>query len=145
MEDAEVLDRQARGFGDRMIKHNAGGLWIAEQLRAHPAVEQVWYPKWVFTEAYERVRRPQGGYGALIAFLPKDAARRAPVIFDRLPVCKGPSLGTIFSLACPFTLLAHYTELEWAESCGVPKFLIRLSIGLEDPAELWRRIKPALD
>ena len=144
-DDAVILDRQARGFPERMAKHNANGLWIAEQLKGHPAVEQVWSPKWEFTQAYERVRRPQGGYGALITFLPRHAQRRSPEIFDRLEMCKGPSLGTVFSLACPFTLLAHYTELEWAEACGVSQYLIRISVGLEDPAELWERIRRALE
>ncbi len=144
-EDAVVLERQAGGFPERMARHNAAGLLIAERLRAHPGVEQVWYPKWEFNEAYERVRRPGGGYGALITFLPRHAERRSPAIFDNLRLCKGPSLGTVFSLACPFTLLAHYTELDWAESCGVSQHLIRISIGLEEPEELWGRIREALE
>jgi cystathionine gamma-synthase len=41
-------------------------------------------------------------------------------------------------------LLAHYTELDWAESCGVSRYLIRLSVGLEEPEELWQRIEKAL-
>jgi len=142
--DAEVLDRQVRDFPARMERHNAGGLWLAEKLRAHPAIERVWYPKWEFTEAYERVRRRQGGWGALITFMPRAAEARSEVIFDRLEVCKGPSLGTRFTLACPFTLLAHYAELDWAEACGVSRFLIRVSVGLEDPAELWHRFERAL-
>ena len=40
--------------------------------------------------------------------------------------------------------MAHYRELDWAESCGVPRHLIRLSIGLEHPDELWERIDHAL-
>jgi cystathionine gamma-synthase len=143
-DDAAVLDAQARGFPERMQRHNQSGLWLAEQLRRHAAVEKVWYPKWEFSEAYEAVRRPEGGWGALVTFLPRQAELRSPKIFDALQVCKGPSLGTVFTLACPFTLLAHYTELEWAESCGVSRHLIRLSVGLEDPAELWRRLEQAL-
>jgi cystathionine gamma-synthase len=143
-EDAAVLCAQARTFPERMRQHNRSGLLLAERLCRHPAVERVWYPKWEFHEAYEAVRRPQGGWGSLVTFLPKNAPVAAPRIYDRLEVCKGPSLGTIFTLACPFTLLAHYTELEWAESCGVSRNLIRLSIGLEDPEELWRRLDSAL-
>jgi cystathionine gamma-synthase len=144
-EDARVLLAQARGFPERMKRHNAGGLHIAERLRMHPAIERVWYPKWECAEAYEAVRRPDGGYGGLISFLPRNADTQAPIIYDRLPLCKGPSLGTVFTLACPFTLLAHYTELDWAASCGVPRCLIRLSVGLEDPEDLWRRISAALE
>jgi cystathionine gamma-synthase len=128
-----------------MRRHNANGLFIAERLRQHPAVGRVWYPKWENREAYEAVRRATGGWGALITFLPKNAATTAPLIYDRMVVCKGPSLGTTFTLACPFTLLAHYTELDWAESCGVSRYLIRLSVGLEEPEELWRRLAQALN
>ena len=143
-EDAAVLAQQARTFPERMRRHNDAGNLIAERLREHPAIERVWYPKWEFAEAYEAVRRPNGGWGALVTFLPKNAIQNSPVIYDRLPFCKGPSLGTVFTLACPFTLLAHYTELEWAESCGVSRYLIRVSVGLEDPEELWQRLTAVL-
>lgn len=144
-QDAEVLLEQARSFPERMRRHNESGLWIAERLRRHPGVERVWYPKWEFSDVYETVRRPAGGWGALITFLPCNAPSASPRIYDRLEVCKGPSLGTIFTLACPFTLLAHYTELEWAEACGVSRYLIRLSVGLEDREELWARLARGLD
>jgi len=143
-EDAVVLDAQTRGFPERMTRHNRNGLLLAERLRRHPAVERVWYPKWEFSEAYEAVRRRDGGWGALITFLPKKGETQAPDVYDRLEFCKGPSLGTVFTLACPFTLLAHYTELEWAESCGVSRYLIRISVGLEDPEDVWQRLDSAL-
>ena len=57
-EDAAVIDAQARTFPERMRQHNATGLWLAEKLRSHPAIEKVWYPKWEFADAYEAVRRP---------------------------------------------------------------------------------------
>jgi len=144
-EDALVLDRQARGFSERMRAHNRNGLLLAERLRDHPAIERVWYPKWEFSEAYEAVRRPGGGWSALITFLPKNPDKSSPAIYDRLPFLKGPSLGTVFTLACPFTLLAHYAELEWAETCGVSRYLIRISVGLEDPEDLWEKLKGALE
>jgi cystathionine gamma-synthase len=143
--DAVALESQIGSFPERMRVHNRNGLAIAELLRSHPAIEQVWYPKWSFGEAYEAVRRPSGGWGSLITFLPKNSESASPIIYDRLEVCKGPSLGTSFTLACPFTMLAHYTELEWAEACGVPRNLIRISVGLEEEQELWRRIECALN
>lgn len=143
-EDAAVLDDRLRGFPDRMERHNQNGLFIAERLRAHPAVERVWYPRWEFSEVYETVRRPRGGWGSLLTFRPRRAETASPRIYDRLEICKGPSFGTVFTLACPFTLLAHYTELDWAESCGVSRHLIRMSVGLEDPEVLWSRIARAL-
>ncbi|MEI8190361.1 MAG: PLP-dependent transferase, partial [candidate division NC10 bacterium] len=144
-EDAAILAAQAHTFRERVRQHNQHGLAIAERLRGHERVERVWYPKWESRAAYEAIRRPDGGYGSLITFLPNEAEARAARVYDALAVCKGPSLGTVFTLACPFTLLAHYSELDWAESCGVSRYLIRLSVGLEEPDELWRRIETALN
>jgi cystathionine gamma-synthase len=143
-DDAVVLEERARDFPDRMRRQNANGLTIAERLRAHPAVERVWYPKWECVEAYEAVRRRDGGWGALMSFVPRRADQTAPAVYDRLRVSKGPSLGAAFTLACPYTLMAHYRELAWAESCGVSRHLIRLSVGLEQPDDLWGRIEHAL-
>jgi cystathionine gamma-synthase len=144
-EDAEVLAQRIPSFSQRMKRHNANGLFIAEKLQSHPAIERVWYPKWEHVEAYESVRRPKGGWGSLITFITKNDEVTSAQVYDQLEVCKGPSLGTDFTLACPFALLAHYTELEWAEACGIPRNLIRISVGLEEPDVLWLRIKRALD
>ena len=58
---------------------------------------------------------------------PKKTAK----VYDALKLCKGPSFGTPFTLVCPYTMLAHYHELEWAEGCGVSANLLRVSCGLE--------------
>lgn len=142
--DAIMLDEQARNFPERMRVHNANGLLIAERLRAHPSVAAVYYPKWESCAAYEAVRRPEGGWGNLLSFLVRNPARNAPRVYDALEICKGPTLGTTFTLACPFTLLAHYGELDWAESCGVSRYLIRVSVGMEEPEALWGRFAKAL-
>ncbi len=34
---------------------------------------------------------------------------------------------------------------DWAESCGVSRYLIRISVGLEDPEEIWQRLNRALN
>ena len=49
-----------------------------------------------------------------------------------------------YTLACPFTILAHYNELDFAESCGVSRWLIRVSVGLEPADELIDRFREAL-
>jgi cystathionine beta-lyase/cystathionine gamma-synthase len=56
----------------------------------------------------------------------------------------GPNLGTCFSLCCPFRLLAHFQELEWAEGCGVSRHLLRFSVGLESAQNLIDRMERAL-
>ena len=67
------------------------------------------------------------------------------VMFDHLEVCKGPNLGTNFTLCCPYTILAHFTELEFVEQCGVSRWLLRISVGTEPVEELWQRFERALN
>lgn len=83
------------------------------------------------------------GFGGLFSLdFVSDAA--AQLFYDHLSCHKGPSLGTNFTLACPYTILAHYAELGWAASCGVHTNLIRVSVGLEDHCELVRTFEDAL-
>lgn len=142
-EDAIALECNAQAFPERVARMNANALRVAEYLASHPAVERVYYPAFTERTAYDTLRRPQGGYGMLLSFVLKDL-RAAPAFYDRLQVSKGPSLGTDFTLACPYTLLAHYGELDWTEQCGVSRHLIRVSIGLENPDGLIRRFAEAL-
>lgn len=71
---------------------------------------------------YERYRRPNGGHGYLLSFLFRNPAS-AVVFNDSLDICKGPNVGTNFSLALPYAQLSHALELDWAESQGVPRQL----------------------
>lgn len=143
-EDAVALEANSRDFMQRAETMSRNALALAEHLAAHPKVERVWHAREDGGPGYEFIRREGGGYGCLFSFLLKDAATTSAPFYDALRVCKGPSLGTNFTLVCPYTLLAHYEELEWAESCGVPRHLIRVSAGLEETAELIRRFDEAL-
>ena len=142
--DAVALEHNSRDFVQRAGTMSRNALALAEFLRAHPRVEKVWHAKEQGGRGYEFIRREGGGYGCLFSFLLKDARASSPRFYDALHVCKGPSLGTNFTLVCPYTLLAHYGELDWAESCGVPSHLIRVSAGLEDSADLIARFDEAL-
>ena len=142
--DAIILERNSRDFPERVPMINERGEAVYDFLLAHPKVERLWYPKGVTPEYYEALLKPGGGYGGLMSILLKDASRSAPAFYDALRVCKGPSLGTNYSLACPYTLLAHYGELEWAAQRGVETNLVRLWVGLEPENELIARLEEAL-
>lgn len=142
-QDAEALAERAAEYPRRIARINANAGQMVQRLRQHPAVAQVCYPD--TCPHYAQLRRPSGGYGGLCSILLHQAARWSPMFYDAMQINKGPSFGTDFSLACPFTLLAHYHELDWAESCGVSRWLIRLAIGVEDIDQLWSRVQAGLD
>jgi cystathionine gamma-synthase len=128
--DAEVLLANLKGYAARNTTINANGLALAAWLAEHPAVATVWHPSLTCTENYQAVMRKGGGYGGLLSFVLK-AERKTARVYDALRLCKGPSFGTVFTLVSPYTMLAHYHELEWAEDCGVSPNLLRVSCGLE--------------
>ncbi|KAI1105388.1 PLP-dependent transferase [Jackrogersella minutella] len=131
-EDVIFMERNSRDFKSRIDRVNANAEAICDVLIAHPLVTRVYYPKYNDSRPnYEVCKLPNGGYGGLLSCTLKTKAQ-AMAFFDALETAKGPSLGTNFTLTSPYTVLAHYQELEWASGYGVSPDLLRVSVGLED-------------
>jgi len=153
-EDALYMERNSRDFQRRIKAIDANTETVCDLLQsrcqAGGAIKHVFYPKWSTRENYEQCRKrgpdgvPTGGFGGLLSLtFRSDAAAKA--FFDSLPINKGPSLGTNFSLACPYTVIAHFTELKWAAEYGVEEGLVRVSVGMEDREDLLGRFRIALE
>lgn len=142
--DALVLEENSRDVAERVQRINHNCEMLCDWLRAHPAVERVNYPKYCSTENYRAACRPGAGYGGLFSMVLKDADQRTGPFFDALQLSKGPNLGTNFTLCCPYTILAHFQELDFARQCGISPWLLRISVGLENPDWLRDRFARAL-
>jgi cystathionine gamma-synthase len=143
-EDAVFMERNSRDFIRRSERINQNAEAVVAALQQCPFVKQVYYPKCSPTRPnYDACRSPNGGYGGLLS-VTFQHPEQAVAFFDALEVQKGPSLGTNFTLACPYTVLAHYAEMEWTSQWGVEPDLVRLSVGLEEPAELADKVDRAL-
>ena len=140
--DAMALEQGSRDVQERVPQLNRHAQALAARLSNHPAVAHVYYPDRCAN--FRSLLRPNAGHGCLLSFELKGGSEQAQAVYDGLSVCKGPSLGTPFTLVCPYVLLAHYDELAWAKDCGVPSHLLRVSVGLEQPEELWQRFERAL-
>ncbi|SNX85673.1 probable STR2 - Cystathionine gamma-synthase [Melanopsichium pennsylvanicum] len=166
-EDAIFMERNSRDFIRRIVKIDQNARAITEMLwgqkqsqkeggKGQGVIKDVFYPKYQTRLNYDTCRRKKGftsfsdmvdqggGYGGLfsITFKSEEASR---VFYDTLTCAKGPSLGTNLTLASPYTILAHYGELEWAAEFGVERGLVRVSIGLEDEAFLVKMFKTSLE
>ncbi|WP_166442749.1 PLP-dependent transferase [Phragmitibacter flavus] len=142
--DAVALEVNSRDFVQRVKTMSRNSVALYEFLSEHPAVDKVYHSIADESGVYDHLQRADGGHGSLLSFVLKDRSK-TPSVYDAMEFCKGPSLGTNYSLACPYTLLAHYDELEWAESCGVDRSLIRFSTGLEPEEVIIERMKRALE
>ncbi|KAL9622460.1 MAG: hypothetical protein Q9160_003136 [Pyrenula sp. 1 TL-2023] len=151
--DALFMERNSRDFASRIARINDSALALAQLLARSPLVKQVYYPPLLPSRPYYDEYRATdvqsetgggeqsgGGYGGLLSLTFRNPSHSS-IFFDALNVAKGPSLGTNFTLACPYTMLAHYGELEWAQGYGVESGLVRLSVGLEgrETLEAWVR------
>ncbi|KKY21592.1 putative cystathionine gamma-synthase [Phaeomoniella chlamydospora] len=145
IEDAVFLERNSRDFISRIERMNYTTEAVIEFLRSSPLIKDVYYPNCVPSKKhYDACKNPHGGYGGLFS-LTFHAYEHAIAFFDNLHVLKGPSLGTNFTLSCPFVIIAHYNELDWAASFGVPRDLVRVAVGLEEKEDLIARFQVALD
>jgi cystathionine gamma-synthase len=157
-EDAVFMERNSRDFRTRIATINDNAYALTEFLRARSlknpqppqgtVVKEVYYPRYITPENFALAQRlpstGKGGFGGLFSLtFTSIAASRA--FFDALECCKGPSLGTNFTLACPYTILAHYMELDWASGFGVEAGLVRVSVGLEPIETLFATFARAVD
>ncbi|GAC74990.1 cystathionine beta-lyases [Moesziomyces antarcticus T-34] len=162
-EDAIFMERNSRDFIRRIVRIDANTravtemLWRAKEETHSDVVKQLFYPRYQTPENYNVCRRRKaftplgamegdggGGYGGLFSItFASEAASKA--FYDTLQCAKGPSLGTNLTLASPYTILAHYGELEWAAQFGVERGLVRVSVGLEDESFLLNMFGDSLD
>ena len=106
-------------------------------------VKHIYYPKYITPDIYKK-HSLNNGYGGLFSIV-FETETMAEKFYDLLPISKGPSLGTNFTLACPYTILAHFFELPWAQNFGVDKNLVRVSVGLEDSEWLVKAFNDTLN
>src|SRR5262245_29773290 len=109
------MELNSRNFTSRVEIVDANAQAICMYLRSRSsdsgpssfAIKKVFYPAWITRENYDIVRRSGRGYGSLfsLTFVSLAAAK---AFYNALSCFKGPSLGTNFTLACPYTILAHF-------------------------------------
>lgn len=164
-EDAIYMERNSRDFRRRTPIIDQNTETICDFLRSRSkvggapsaVVKEVFYPKWTTRDNYEHCRikskrsngnshstsSHEGGFGGLFS-LSFTTAASSCAFFDTLSCLKGPSLGTNFTLACPYTILAHFAEIKWATGYGVEESLIRVSVGMEENKALLQCFEAAL-
>jgi cystathionine gamma-synthase len=143
--DAIVMEHNSRDFRERVRMIDANAMAAVELLcGAYPVIAEVYHPSMPRSKSlYDVYRVREGGYGGLLSlrFVSPEAAH---AFYDNLPCAKGPSLGTNFTLACCYTVLAHFHELEWAQSQGLDPDLVRISVGMEDRDTLLKALNVAI-
>jgi cystathionine beta-lyase/cystathionine gamma-synthase len=129
----------------RMRAHDAGGRTVAGWLKAHPKVKRVLYPGLPEHPGHAIAARQMTGFGGMISFdLGSEAAVRR--LLDRVRLCAlGESLGGVESLIShPATMTHASVEPAERERRGITPGLVRVSVGIEDVADILADLDAAL-
>jgi cystathionine beta-lyase/cystathionine gamma-synthase len=144
---AWLLERGMKTLAVRWDRQCANALALAQRLEAHPAVERVHYPGLASHPHHERAKRQMNSFGAVLAFDVAGGFDAARHVFDRLQlIARAPSLGGVESMALhPATSSHRGLSVEERRAAGIGDGLLRLSVGVEDEADLWDDLRQALE
>jgi cystathionine beta-lyase/cystathionine gamma-synthase len=143
---AYSLGRGIKTLPLRVARHNANAQSVAEFLAQDRRVSQVYYPGLPSHPDHEIARRQMFGYGGMVCFDLGGSYERAARTYDRLQLIKrAASLGGVESLVSLPVLTSQWghTDAQLREA-GVTKGMLRLSVGLEDPADLIADLDQAI-
>jgi cystathionine gamma-synthase len=120
------------------VRHQASSaMELANRLARHSAVRTVYYPGLPSHPGHKiAARQMHGGFGGMLSFLVEGGREAAERVVERCEVwVPATSLGGVESLI--------ERRARWAGETADPA-LLRLSVGLEDPEDLWRDLEQAL-
>jgi len=121
---------------------------LAEQLQGDPRVRRVLYPGLPSHPGHHlAARQMDGAFGAMLSFeLTGDFAQAKRVVTATHLFQLAVSLGAVESLIEHPASMSHASYApEARERFGIGDSLVRLSVGLEDPLDLWEDLNQALD
>ncbi len=130
----------------RVKQHSSNALEVATFLSAHPAVDKVYYPGLITHHNHDIAKRQATAGGGVVSFtLKHDTLEAADFFVQSTQYFKlAESLGGVKSLLCHPAQMTHKSiPAEKRRSAGVSDSLIRLSVGLEEAADLVRDLQDA--
>ncbi len=134
-------------LGLRMERHSANALAVATYLKGHADVTWVSYPGIEDHHSYARAKKylPKGA-GAILTFGVKGGAAAAKALIDRLKLFSLlANVGDAKSLVIhPSTTTHQQLNVVQQIEAGVTEDMVRLSVGIEDPADIIADLEQAL-
>ena len=142
--DCFLVLRGVKTLAVRMDRHCLNAEAVVELLEGHPAVSDVLYPGRPSHPGHDVAASQMRRFGGMVAFTLSGGATAARNFVERTRLfALGESLGGVESLVGYPTTMSH------AAMAGTPEAidpaLVRLSVGIEDAADLVADLRQALD
>ncbi len=145
--DSFMTLRGVRTLHSRMRVHAENTAAVVELLAARPEVQRVYYPGLSGHPGHEIARRQQSGFGAMLSFELKGGEPAVEAFLSGLQCFTlAESLGGVESLISHPATMTHAGMEEAARlRAGIGAGLLRVSVGIEDPADLVADLAAGLE
>jgi cystathionine beta-lyase/cystathionine gamma-synthase len=130
----------------RVARQCENSLALARHLERHPSVVRVVHPGLESHPGHEIARRQMSAFGGMVSFVPKGGLAAAERFYDGLKLAaRAASLGGVETLVSLPVHTSHHglTEVQLAEA-GIDPGLVRVSLGVEDAADIIADVDQAL-
>jgi cystathionine gamma-lyase len=143
--DCFLILRGVKTLAVRMDRSSANALEIASYLESHPQVERVIYPGLRSHPQYEVAHRQMRSGGGMISMVMKGGIDASRKLLETVRIFSlAESLGGVESLIEHPAIMTHASiPKEIREKNGIADGLIRLSVGIEDLADLKADLEAA--
>ena len=144
--DAFLALRGVKTLALRMRAHCTNALELARWLEKHPAIERVIYPGLKSHPQHALARRQMDGFGGIVTIIVKGGLTKARGMLERCELfALAESLGGVESLIEHPAIMTHASvPPENRKRLGISDGLVRLSVGVEDVADLQAELAAAL-
>jgi cystathionine gamma-lyase len=144
--DSYLVLRGLKTLAVRMDRHCDNAVALASWLVKHPAVAKVYYPGLSDHPGHSIAAKQMRGFGGMISMKLRGGIPAARQFMSRTRLFSlAESLGGVESLLChPATMTHASIPKDVREARGVDDGLLRLSVGIEDVADLKADLEHAL-
>jgi cystathionine gamma-synthase len=143
---AFLIARGLKTLNLRVERQNRTAHAVALELERHPQVKQVFYPALESHSSHAVARAQMRGFGGVVSFIVEGGRAAAAQVVDGCRLAKiAPSLGGVETLIEQPCLMS-FSELsdEDLKRVGIDPALIRLSVGIEDTADIVEDVMRSL-
>lgn len=144
--DSWILLRGIKTLALRMKKHEENAIKVAEFLRNHPKVEEVYYVGFEDHPNYKITKKQTTGFGGMISFRVNNMDTVNNILNKIKLITFAESLGGVESLLThPISRTHTEVSEELRQELGITDTLLRLSVGIEDAEDIINDLKQALE
>lgn len=143
--DSWLILRGIKTLGVRLDRQEQNAIEVANWLKRHEKVEQVYYVGLPDHPGYELSKEQTSGFGSMISFTVVDESLVSEVLGRLKLIFFAESLGGVESLMTyPLTQTHADIPVEIRERLGVNNRLLRLSVGIESAEDIIEDLQRAL-